>query len=423
MTDELAVHLGDPRIGRLVQTRGRTAFEYDEAWRSRDDALPLSLSMPLAARQHPPRAVEPYLWGLLPDNDRILERWGRRFHVSARSAFALLAQVGADCPGAVRIIRADRGGEADEETGIEWLSEADVASRLRTLRADVSAWRAESDAGQFSLAGAQPKTALWFDGSRWGVPRGRTPTTHILKPGILDLEGSAENEHFCLEVARGHGLPTVSSSILQFEDQIAIVVERYDRVTGPAGVARLHQEDICQALAVHPEHKYENDGGPGARAVVELLREVSTGVEEDIDTFVGALVFNWLIAGPDAHAKNYSLLIAAGGRVRLAPLYDLASALPYPDMAPQKLKLAMKIGGKYRLRDIGRRQWQKLAADIGVDPERVVAAARSQAAALPDVATSVLADTRRAGLVHPVVEALSDALVERARSCAALVAE
>ncbi len=420
MTDELLVHLGNRRIGRLLRTRGRTAFEYDDAWRGGNDALPLSLSMPLAARHHPPKVVEPYLWGLLPDNDSILERWGRRFHVSARSAFALLAHVGEDCPGAVRILAPDRDGQGDQG-GIDWLSEADVASRLRSLRADVSAWRAESDAGQFSLAGAQPKTALWFDGSRWGVPRGRTPTTHILKPDILELDGSAENEHFCLQVARGLGLPVVSSRIREFEDQIAIVVERYDRVMTTDGVTRLHQEDVCQALAIHPERKYENEGGPGARTVVELLRDVSSRVDEDIDTFVGALVFNWLIAGTDAHAKNYSLLLGAGGHVRLAPLYDMASALPYPDMAPQKLKLAMKVGGKYRLRDIGRHEWDKLAAEIGIDKGRILAAARNQAASLPDVANDVLGQVREAGLVHPVVEALSSALIERARSCTELL--
>jgi serine/threonine-protein kinase HipA len=33
---------------------------------------------------------------------------------------------------------------------------------------------------------------------------------------------------------------------------------------------------------------------------------------------------NWLIGSTDAHAKNYSILIGAGGRVRLAPLYEMA---------------------------------------------------------------------------------------------------
>ena len=35
--------------------------------------------------------MDAYLWGLLPDNDRILDRWGRRFQVSARDWAATVA--------------------------------------------------------------------------------------------------------------------------------------------------------------------------------------------------------------------------------------------------------------------------------------------------------------------------------------------
>ncbi len=63
-----------------------------------------------------------------------------------------------------------------------------------------------------------------------------------------------------------------------------------------------------------------------------------------------------MIGGTDAHAKNYSLLIGAGGRTRLAPLYGVASILAYEKYDVQKVKLLMRIGGEYRLRDIGVRQ-------------------------------------------------------------------
>jgi Uncharacterized protein related to capsule biosynthesis enzymes len=82
---------------------------------------------------------------------------------------------------------------------------------------------------------------------------------------------------------------------------------------------------------------------------------------EDVQVFVDAVALNWLIGGTDAHAKNYSILIGAAGRVRLAPFYDVASILPYRDFDPMRAKLAMKLGGKYRLRDISARDWEKLA--------------------------------------------------------------
>ena len=138
------------------------------------------------------------LWGLLPDNDRVLQSWGRQFHVSPRNVFRLIANVGEDCAGAVQFVSPERletlRGEPTAKE-VAWLTEDDVAERLSALRADDSAWRAERDTGR-SLAGAQPKTALLFERKRWGVPSGRTPTTHILKPPTGDWDGHAENEHF-----------------------------------------------------------------------------------------------------------------------------------------------------------------------------------------------------------------------------------
>ncbi|WLA95960.1 MULTISPECIES: hypothetical protein [Bradyrhizobium] len=46
-------------------------------------------------------------------------------------------------------------------------------------------------------------------------------------------------------------------------------------------------------------------------------------------------------------------MLANGPTVRLAPLYDIASILPYDDVDLQKMKLAMKIGGEYKLGQIG----------------------------------------------------------------------
>jgi serine/threonine-protein kinase HipA len=89
------------------------------------------------------------------------------------------------------------------------------------------------------------------------------------------------------------------------------------------------------------------------------------------DDFVDALAFNWVIAGTDAHAKNYSVLLN-GAQVRLAPLYDVASSLPYDDMYQPKLKMAMRIGGEYTISKIERRHWARFASSIGFDPDRLV---------------------------------------------------
>lgn len=420
MTDELITLLGGQIAGRLQpRTRGRLTFVYEQSWREADDAYPLSLSMPLAAREHDHKVTEAFLWGLLPDNEQILDRWARKFQVSPRNVFALIGHVGEDCAGAVQFVTPERlaaiqSGAAD---CVEWLTTKDIAERLRMLREDHAIWRLPSDRGQFSLAGAQPKTALIFDNDRWGVPSGRIPTTHILKPPTGQFSGHAENEHICLALARACGLPVAISRVIRFDDEISIVIDRYDRVRSGNQLVRVHQEDICQALGVMPTRKYQNEGGPGIKEIVELLRIHSSARDEDIRTFVHAVGFNWLVAGTDAHAKNYSLLISGEPRVRLAPFYDIASILPYKEFDVQKVRLSMKVGGEYRLRDIGLREWQKLAREIRFDEDELIAALRMMARQLPDQIRTASAQAHEEGLAKPIIDRLAAALTERALAC------
>jgi len=420
MNNQLIALLDGRSVGTVNYKNARLNFVYDDEWRFDSRAYPLSLSMPLASAEHGHARIEPFLWGLMPDNDRVLENWGRRFQVSPKNVFRLISHVGEDCAGAVQFVRPERlealrAGPTSRE--IQWLTEDDVADRLQALRADHSAWRSAQDTGQFSLAGAQPKTALLFERKRWGVPSGRIPTTHILKPPTGEWDGHAENEHFSLRLARAAGLTVPNSTVMRFKDEIAIVVERYDRVKVETRWARIHQEDMCQALGLHPTRKYESDGGPGARTIAELLRTQSSNPQEDVQSFADAMAFNWLIAGTDAHAKNFGLLLGGGGAVRLAPLYDLASILPYRTIPLRKAKLAMKIGGEYRLSNIGLRSWHKFATELRLDEGLLVARLKTMAAALPDHSATTLRELESEGLSHVTLTRLADRLKARADIC------
>lgn len=420
MTKELMALVDQQEMGRVRQDhRGKLSFTYAEQWQRSREAFPLSISMPLGLGKHPHGRIDAFLWGLLPDNERILDQWGRRFHVSARNAFGLISHVGEDCAGAVQFAVPERVEILARRSPaeVEWLDEAAIALRLRALRADHAAWRLPRDTGQFSLAGGQPKTALLFLSGRWGLPSGRVPTTHILKPPTGELDGHAENEHFCLELARSLGMIVPNSSVMHFEDEIAMVVERYDRIRIGNRLTRVHQEDMCQAVGLPPTRKYESEGGPGIAAIFGLLRTNSTNSEEDTGSFLDAIAFNWLIAGTDAHAKNYALLLSSAGQVRLAPLYDLASILPYPDFDPHRIRLAMRLGGEYRLRNIGRRQWQKLAAELRLVSEPFFARVAVMAEAIPDHAGRVTQQLGNEGLRHPALTRLRDRLTARALEC------
>lgn len=431
--NELVVLLEGKEAGRVTRTGDRLAFRYNDGWRSDPLAYPLSLSMPLAARDHPHRVINAFIWGLLPDNDRTLERWARQFQVAARNGFALIGHVGEDCAGAVQFVRPERLDAIQQGGDIEWIDETEVGRRLRSVLADAGTGRSAGDNGQFSLAGAQPKTALLRDGKRWGIPSGRVPTTHILKPPSPALPGNAENEHFCLQVAAELGMRTAKSEVLNFDGQPAICVARYDRYrlgSDPAGplFIRLHQEDMCQALAVHPEQKYENEGGPGAARILNLIREsvyeplaagsqLDGAAAEDIRSFVDALLFNWMIGGTDAHAKNYSFLIGPNV-VRLAPLYDIASAYGLADTAPQRMKLAMKVAGHYRVCDIHLSHWREWARSAAIDPEALIDRIRSMSERLPDALQRVASRMRSQGLAHPIVDRLASELTSRSRQVA-----
>lgn len=419
----LVVLLDGRLIGNIYQSSaGTLRYVYDDGWRESEEAYPLSLSMPLTAVEHRHEAINAFLWGLLPDNDRTLNHYGRLFGVSAGNPVALLSHMGADCAGAVQFAPPEKAGElqAIAHTGsIEWIDEHEVAKELRTVRTQGIPGTSLRTVGQFSLAGAQSKIALIEEDGRWGRPIGRIPTTRILKPPSREYRGFAENEHFCLELAAGLDLGVVHSRVMKFADEVAIVVNRFDRIKQRHRYIRIHQEDVCQALGVMPTQKYEREGGPGIAAVIALLRDSSLKPTEDIERFVQATSLNWVIAATDAHAKNYALLHGSRGGVRLAPFYDIVSYLPYTDSALHRVKLAMKLGTKYLVRSVTRSSWEALAKSNGLSTKVVLRSAGSVLERLPAIIDRVANDSIEAGLESEIIAQLRTRVLKRVDECTA----
>ncbi len=406
----LALLLSGRVAGRLeADGDGNPRLRYADAWLDTAGAYPVSLSLPLTQRDFPPQTVSAVLWGLLPDNESLLQRWGSHFHVSPRNPMALLSHVGEDCAGAVQFVGDERlesilAGAGDR---IEPLSNADLAGRLRRLRQDGGMARNVDDVGQFSLAGAQSKIALLKqDDGSWAIPAGRIPTTHILKPPGGDYDGFVENEMFCLRLARALGLPAATAEKIEIDGETAICISRYDRARMNGNLVRVHQEDFCQALGVMPQIKYQSQGGPGPADLAKVLWDHSSQPRNDVVTLFQALAFNHLIGGTDAHAKNYSLLFGAGGNVRLAPLYDISSALPYPQLQKRKIKMAMKVGNHYRWWDIRPEDWQATAARLRLEPVWALDALAAMCLLLPEAAQQVRRQLQDEGIVHPVIDRL-----------------
>lgn len=433
MDDRLIVLMNGVVAGEVTRhANNLLRLKYEDTYRESTSATPISMSLPLAIKTHTDTArqktVSNFLWGLLPDNEQVLERWASHYQVRSTSPYFLLGTpVGEDCAGAITFCRPDDLDRHLARTGsVQWLSTTDIADQLRELRRDGATWLGRTFEGHFSLAGAQAKTALVFDGKRWGRPSGDIPTTHIIKPEGTGFADHDVNEHLSLSAASRAGIIAAQSKVMKFGAETAIVVTRYDRTpAGDGRVARVHQEDMCQALGIHSERKYEYQGGPGAAVISHLLRRVMPPqeAEEAIWRFTDGLIWSWLIAGTDAHAKNYGLLMS-GRQVRLAPLYDVASILPYvgdrlPDgqlIHKRELRSAMRVGTEYNLWP-PRNTWPRAAQDLGLRPDALVERVRVLAEAAPATFSAAASEPAIRKLDSPVIAKLIEGVAERSAEC------
>jgi serine/threonine-protein kinase HipA len=164
---------------------------------------------------------------------------------------------------------------------------------------------------------------------------------------------------------------------------------------------------------VNPASKYENEGGPGFPKLMSLLA-VSDDPTSDRDRLMRTACFVYLLAAPDAHAKNYSFLHTRGQErpsLRLAPLYDIASAWPYPRRIPvRKMKLAMRIGRHYRMQEIQLRHFEELAKTCSYPAERLRDSLQNLAERLPDEALATARGIRTDESGQTVLNSLVDKL-------------
>jgi serine/threonine-protein kinase HipA len=288
----------------------------------------LSTSLPLQIEPFDDHKTRPFFAGLLPEG-RMRRLIAQQFQVSDQNDFALLDHIGGECAGAVTFLEPGQALAAPNQLDdVQWLSDEEIVAILDELpRRPMLAGK---DGLRLSLAGAQDKLPVVFDGARMGLPRDGTPSSHVLKPAIHAVEDSVLNEGFCMALAEAMQLEPAKSKVHSVLNRPFLLVERYDRVTDAQGRRqRLHQEDFCQALGVVPEMKYQNEGGPDLAQCFGLVRRVTRPSAPQILRLLDYVIFNALIGNHDAHAKNFSLLYSGRTPV-LAPFYDTLSTSVYP---------------------------------------------------------------------------------------------
>lgn len=368
--DTLDVYVHGQPAGRLVRRHdAHVDFVYDTGYLDDNTMPPLSLSLPKHTREHRGDAAGRWISNLLPDSELRRERMAAMVGLRRATAFDLLGHVGFDAAGAVQIVAP---GAAPSEAGsCERVTDAQIADQLRALRRDPD--HVVHTFGRWSLAGQHGKIAVARDDDAWHAPTGRSPSTHIIKMGIHGFADSDIAEFVTMRAANHLGIDAAAVELRDFDGVTGVVITRFDRRLEPDGtVARIHQEDLCQALGVAASVKYESDGGPGLSTISTVLAGLPVRTRAvSLHRFATIAAFNALTFAPDAHAKNYALL-HAGSATTLAPAYDLTSAalvLP-PKEVLRRTSLAMKFGSsRYEADGVQERHIARAAQALRVDSQ------------------------------------------------------
>jgi len=292
--------------------------------------------------------VTAYLDGLLPEGNARVNH-ALSAGVAPDDSLGLVAAFGRDTPGAAIFVPA---GDADPTAAghYEELTRAQVADRLR--RADE--YQPASPAGateSSTLPGMVPKVTLHREHGTWFACKEGAPSTWILKRATTTgggVDDVIDTEVACLDLARTIGLTTIAAEVVDFGDVRAIAVSRYDRDT-TRGNARLHQEDLAQALGLStadPNRKFQwGSAMPSLRLAADVLRHDGANP----DDLLRLVTFSLLVGNTDMHAKNISFLRHPDGRAALSPAYDIAMHLHH---ARDNRRSALDVNGRHRIEEL-----------------------------------------------------------------------
>jgi len=358
--ETLNVFFGQIRVGSLsINSRRQFSFEYYRKWLESPEAFQISISLPMQEGGFPHDTVKSFFSNLLPES-AVRKLISKQLGVSDKNDFMLLKRIGGECAGAISILPESEMPESPDQYKYRSLSDMQLADLI--MQIPRSPLLAGQEGIRISLAGAQEKLALFYKDSDFYIPTNGAPSNVILKPAMAHFQSSIENECFCMMLANSVNLNVPSVSIIRKESPQVLLIKRYDRYLDNDALKRIHQEDLCQAMGLSHELKYQADGGPGLKACFDFVRMYSANPIKDLQQFIEWVFFNFLIGNMDAHAKNLSF-VYQGRQIRLAPFYDMMCTNIYKDLSQ---KLAMKIGGENRPEWIMERHWNRFAEEIKI---------------------------------------------------------
>jgi serine/threonine-protein kinase HipA len=216
--------------------------------------------------------------------------------------------------------------------------------------------KAREMAGRMSISGVQPKLSMARRGSKL------LPVTSggqfILKPQTETFPHLPQNENLCMRIAGLLGIDIPPQALLDLHDgSPAYLVRRFDRT--PEG-EKLRCEDFVQILG--EEDKYSGS----LERIGKKIQALSVFPGLDAQLFFERVLLNFLLGNGDAHLKNFSLLEAEGGGLRLSPAYDIVCSKA---VIPRELDCALTLNGKQNR--LARKDFEQLADTLHLPPKYI----------------------------------------------------
>ncbi len=419
----LDVYFRDDHCACLSEDKnGKLKFQYLDSW-VENARMPVSLTLPLSKTAYGNSQIAAFVANYLPEGDDLRARLERLLHVDATDDFGLLKAIGRESAGALSFWPE---GERPESTEKQYTPISLEDFHQWREYAHQQPFQFKGQTLRMSLGGAQAKMALYFDtDDKPYLPQQGAPTSHILKPKIAGcLPSSVHIEYLTMKLATAvlgeKEVPAVDIW------QNCYRIRRFDRPRSGKTLRRLHQEDYCLILGRMPKKKYESEhtaenllascfakldqlGSQGLVAAPALQRL----------RLLNQVIVNVLLHNPDAHLKNYALMLKENGLIEVSPMYD--SLCTYgmrftaegeawgqtAGPASHTLKLSLRIGNAVDINQVSRQDWDIFAKDCGFTAafvrRRLHTLAEKLSAALPEVINAALA-------VEPLAEAAANLL-------------
>ena len=370
---ELIVNI--EKNGKLIKAGTITGNDYSDAVFCYDNDYlisgnaPISISLPLKNEPFSAKQTYNFFEGLLPEGFS-RKTVANYFKTNEEDYISILEQLGQECLGAVYI------GKADDYSYIKGSYEPLSDELLKSLAAEgaTTSTRILAET-HLSLTGATGKVGVYYDeeGSKWYLPKGTAPSTHIVKQSHVRYKSIVINELICLQTAKVLGINVPDLFIINTgngkDEDILFATKRYDRILSDLKIDglkvpyRLHQEDFAQALGIDAARKYEITKTGYMGKMFALISNLSSNPIEDTRELWRRIVFNYLIGNTDSHIKNYSLVYDSNlNRIRLAPAYDIVCTTAYNTGKD----MSMYIGSKLSINEIDKSCFEEAAREAGL---------------------------------------------------------